>query len=268
MKMKGIRRLLRISVLTTVLACISGIIASAIPSRPEPQRLVNDYASILSQGQISTLENMLVEFDDSTSNQIAIVTTLDLEGYDISEYATRIGIEWQVGSEKFDNGIVIAVKPKTGNSGGKVFIAVGYGLEGAIPDAYVKRIIEGEMIPHFVNNDYYSGISAACDTLMKLASGEISEPQSDDEEDLIYALISIILILAISIWVIIIVFDNNSNNGSGGRRTVIYTGPIITTGNNYGGFGRGGFGGGGSFGGGFGGFGGGSFGGGGAGGSW
>ena len=265
MEMKEIRGLLRISILIIVLTCISGIITSAIPSRPEPQRLVNDYAGILSQGQISTLENMLVEFDDSTSNQIAIVTTLDLEGYDISEYATRIGLDWHVGSEKFDNGIVIAVKPKTGNSGGKVFIAVGYGLEGAIPDAYVKRIIEGEMIPHFVNNDYYSGISAACNTLMKLACGEISEPQSNDEEDLILSLITIVLVLAISIWVILIVFDNNSNNGSGGRKTVIYTGPIITTGNNYGGFSRGGFGGGGSFGGGFGGFGGGSFGGGGAG---
>ena len=54
------------------------------------------------------------------------------------------------------------------------------------------------MIPHFVNNDYYSGISAACNTLMKLASGEISEPQSDDEEDLVYALISIILILFVA----------------------------------------------------------------------
>ena len=267
MEMKRIIQLLRISVLTIALACISEAIISAIPSRPEPQRLVNDYAGILSQGQISSLENMLVEFDDSTSNQITIVTALDLEGYEISEYATRIGIEWQVGSEKFDNGIVIAVKPKTGNSGGKVFIAVGYGLEGAIPDAYVKRIIEGEMIPHFVNNDYYSGISAACDTLMKLASGEISEPQSDEGE-LIAGVITIVIMLIVLICVLLVTLDNNRNNGSGGRRPVIYTGPIITTGNNYGGFGRGGFGGGGSFGGGFGGFGGGSFGGGGAGGSW
>lgn len=267
MEMKGIRRLLRISVLMIVLAFISEFITSAIPSRPEPQRLVNDYAGILSQGQISSLESMLVEFDDTTSNQIAIVITEDLEGYEISEYATRIGIDWQVGSEKFDNGIVIAVKPKTEKSGGKVFIAVGYGLEGAIPDAYVKRIIEGEMIPHFINNDYYSGISAACDTLMKLASGEISEPQSDDDE-FISGLITLVIILVLILCVIIITFDNNSNNGSGGRRPVIFTGPIITTGNNYGGYGRGGFGGGGSFGGGFGGFGGGSFGGGGAGGSW
>lgn len=264
--MKEIRQLVRISVLTIALACVSAFISNAVPSRPEPQRLVNDYAGILSQGQVDALENMLVEFDDSTSNQITIVITEDLEGYEISEYATRIGIEWQVGSEKFDNGIVIAVRPKTGNAGGKVFIAVGYGLEGAIPDAYVKRIIEGEMIPYFVNNDYYSGISEACNTLMKLASGEISEPQSDGD-DFTIGLITIVLCLIIFLVVILVIVDNNGNNGSGGRRT-IYTGPVITTGHNYGGFSRGSFGGGSSFGGGFGGFGGGSFGGGGAGGSW
>ena len=108
-----------------VLCCIA---ASAIPSRPSPARLVNDLAGLFTDQQETELERMLVAFDDSTSNQIAVVTVNDLEGYEASEYATRIGIDWGVGSEKFDNGIVILVKPKT-SSAGQVFIAVGYGLE-------------------------------------------------------------------------------------------------------------------------------------------
>lgn len=240
--------------------------AQAIPSRPEPPRLVNDYASLMTVAQRETLESVLVAFDDSTTNQIAVITTTDLEGYGIADYATRIGLEWQVGSSKFDNGIVLVVKPKTADSSGQVFIAVGYGLEGAVPDAYAKRIIDREMIPQFMNEDYFGGISQACTTIMKLASGEISEPREEEEEP-IWIFITMFIIIALVFIVIGVALENNGNGkGPGGRGPVIYTGPIITSGRNYGGFGGSSFGGG--FGGGFGGFGGGSFGGGGAGGSW
>ena len=257
--MKKFRRYIIASVLA--LCCLFQIV-DAIPSRPEPQRLVNDYASLFTHAQTETLERVLVAFDDSTSNQIAVVTTADLEGLDIAEYATRIGIEWQVGSEKFDNGLVIVVKPKTLDSSGKVFIAVGYGLEGAIPDAYAKRIINEVMIPHFMQNDYYGGVAAACEILMKLASGEISEMREEGDEGTWIALVVFLIIFLILI--VVLLSANDGNAGNGGRRTV-YVGPVITHNRNYGGFG-GGFSGG--FGGGFGGFGGGSFGGGGAGGSW
>lgn len=244
--------------------------AAAIPQRPDPARLVNDLAGIFTPGQTASLENTLVAFDDSTSNQIAVVTVSDLEGYEPSEYATRIGLEWGVGSAKFDNGVVILVKPKTSESGGKVFIAIGYGLEGAIPDAYAKRIINNEMIPHFMENDYYGGVEAACSTLMKLASGEISELRESDEDDIALIAFVIAFIVFLVIIIIIAAKTNGGNGGNGGRR--VYTGPVITIGNDFGTWGssRGGFGGfgGGGFGGGFGGFGGGSFGGGGAGGSW
>lgn len=206
---------------------------------------------------------MLVAFDDSTSNQIAVVATTDLDGYAISEFATGIGLEWQVGSERFDNGIVIVVKPKTGNESGEVFIAVGYGLEGAIPDVYAKRIIENIMIPHFMENDYYGGVREACITLMKLASGEISEPQ-EDEDDLLAAVIVLIVILVIVIVILPLIFGGNSsgnNGGSSGGGPIIFNGPVFSRGSGFGGSGGSSFGG-------FGGFGGGSFGGGGAGGKW
>lgn len=233
----------------------------AIPGRPVPERLVNDFAGLFTPAERTALERVLVAFDDSTSNQIAVVTVKDLEGYEPADYATRIGIDWKVGSKDFNNGIVILVKPKD-SSAGKVFIAVGYGLEGAIPDAYAKRIIDSEMIPRFAADDYFGGVAAGCEVLMKLASGEISEPRDYDIGDL--PLYVVIILLAIIVLIILIAKKNGGGgHGQSNRGRRIYTGPVITVGPT---FGRGSHGGG--FGGGFGGFGGGSFGGGGAGGSW
>ena len=269
-------RTLRNIYMKAALIVIGAVFASvlyAIPSRPVPQRLVNDYAKIFSPAQRESLERTLVAFDDTTSNQITVVTVTDLEGYDVSEYATRIGLDWQVGSEKFDNGVVLLVKPKIGNSYGEVFIAVGYGLEGAIPDAYAKRIIENELIPHFREDDYFGGVEAACDVLMKLASGEISEPRGEEED--LWPLAVFLITVMIGCIILAVVFKNAGNGGSGGSgsgsggsggRRTIYVGPVIRGGHGGGSFGGGHSGG--SFGGGFGGFGGGSFGGGGAGGRW
>lgn len=251
-------------ILSAVLIFAIPEISSAIPSRPSPPRLVNDLAGLMTAGQAETLERTLVAFDDTTSNQIAVVTTPDLEGYDIAEYATRIGLDWQVGSERFDNGIVMVVKPKTADSRGQVFIAIGYGLEGAIPDAYASRIIDQVIIPHFMENDYAGGIAAGCDILMKLASGEISELREEEEDEMLIVFIVFFLIIAFVIIVAISAADDNNRNGGRGGHGPI----IITGGSGFGGWGSsGGSFGGGSFGG-FGGFGGGSFGGGGAGGSW
>lgn len=249
-------------------------LCSAIPQRPEPQKLVNDFAGLLTAKQTAALEDILVAFDDSTSNQIAIVTVSDLEGIPVSEYATRIGISWQAGSSEFNNGIVVLVKPKTETSAGEVAISIGYGLEGAIPDAYCKRIIDNEMLPHFRNGDYYSGIYAACEVLMQLASGEISEPRGHDDnpEEIAIAAI-IIIIMAVIFFAIILSQGGGSNSGGTGKKDdgdiiakSIIAGNILGRARSHGSPSWGGHPGGGF--GGFGGFGGGSFGGGGASGRW
>jgi len=255
--MKRGRRIL-LCILLPFVAAVSSF--ADIPDRPSPQRLVNDFASLFSTSQKASLENMLVAFDDSTSNQIVVVTVKDLDGEDPNWYAAQLGRKWGVGDSYSDNGVVILIKPKQGLSSGQVAIQVGYGLEGAIPDIYCSRIIRDEMIPAFKSGDYYSGVRGAVQTIMDLASGEISEPREEpiDWADLIFT----ILIIALILWFFF--SDMGSSGGRGGR--YIYIGPI-------GGgpwTGGGSLGGGGSFGGGggFGGFGGGSFGGGGASGSW
>ncbi|MBP5741372.1 MAG: TPM domain-containing protein, partial [Bacteroidales bacterium] len=67
---------------------------AGIPERPDPPRLVNDFAGIFTPAQVAELESMLVSFDDSTSNQITVVTVNDLEGYAPAEYAVKIGLSW------------------------------------------------------------------------------------------------------------------------------------------------------------------------------
>jgi uncharacterized protein len=244
-------------------ALLLGSVCSAeIPERPDPPRLVNDFAALFTTSQVHILEQELDAFDDSTSNQIAVVTVNSLDGYEPYEYAQQIGERWGVGSSEFNNGIVILVKPKTEDEDGQVEIQVGYGLEGAIPDIECSHIIEEIMIPSFKENDYFNGVNNACLRLMALASGEIKAARDDSVPSGVAAIFLVLLIF----FIFLIIYGSGGSGkkgggeeSPGGNRTV-YIGPLWG-----GGFADGG----GSFGGGgFGGFGGGSFGGGGAGGSW
>ena len=283
MKFPSMKTTVKIRLVALVVSlgvCLSGCrgvadsVQAAIPSRPSPQRLVNDLAGLFSASQVRQLEAMLVAFDDSTSNQIAVVTVKDLEGRSPADYAYRIGQDWGVGGKDFNNGIVVLVKPKDERSSGQVSIQVGYGLEGAIPDVYAKRIIDNQMIPHFRENDYYGGVQAACEQLMAYASGEISVARDRDEvdaEDLVALLILLGLLLLVFLYLSKHSGGSGGSGGGGGGR-YIYIGPLGRgwSGGSWGGPSGGSWGGGSSWGGGggFGGFGGGSFGGGGASGSW
>lgn len=277
MKSLSVNNVFRL-LLAVVMAVTCTAAAAQVPGRPEPPMLVNDLAGLFSNAERSSLERRVVAFADSTSNQIAIVIVPELYGYDKAELAYSIGEEWGVGQKKFDNGIVILVKPKVENSSGEVFIATGYGLEGAVPDALAKRVIEREMIPYFRYNDYYGGINAALDVLMPVISGEISTDEyaaGGDDGDAAAAAAFMLFIIGFVILLVVLSKGDNRNIGGGNNRggrdftatDAFILGSILS--NATGSRGRGGSFGGGSFGGGgFGGFGGGSFGGGGAGGSW
>lgn len=250
--------------------------ASVIPSAPVPPRLVNDYAGILGKDALP-LERVLRAFNDSTSNQITIVTLNDLGGYSVSQAAYEIGERWGVGNAKYNNGVVILIKPKNGNGSGEVFIAPGYGLEAVLPDAVCKRIIEDEMIPYFRQNEYAQGVLAGLRIIMPLAAGEISAKEYMPEEGVTAAIGIIIAVVIITLVLIVVAASNkkhkNNKNKGGGKGEVdkglqmavwaTLLGMGNSSGRSSGGFGGGGYGGGG-----FGGFGGGSFGGGGAGGRW
>ena len=264
---KAARRLMAVA----LLLCVTALAAMAqVPERPNPPRLVNDFAGIL--GDCQWLEDSLERIAMETSNQICVVTMNDFGGYDKAMMAYSIGQEWGVGKKGNNNGVVILIKPKTEDSKGEAFIAPGYGLEGAITDAISTRIVNQEMIPHFKENDYLGGVWAGAQVVRDLATGEYNEEDyaQQDDDSALFALILFILIFAFFMY---LAHKSNQNGGGGHRNnrdTGTWGGPIIfTTGSdwNRGGSSWGG-GGGWSGGGGWGGFGGGSFGGGGGGGSW
>lgn len=229
---------------------------SAVPERPEPARFVNDLALMFDQSQAETLERRLAVYSDTTTTQIVVVTVPDLEGQDAASYATELGINWQIGSEKFDNGVVILIKPKNDNGSGEVFIAVGYGLEGAIPDAYAKRIIEEIMIPKFIEEDYFGAVNAACQKIILLADGEeFDVAGQDDGGDMMWLLV----ILGVIVLIYFLSPKKKGNGGGPGSGTISGGGPVVPPVSR--GFGGSSSGGGRSFGGG-------SFGGAGAGGKW
>ena len=148
-----------------------------LPDPPNPPRLVNDFAGLLSKQEVNALENKLVAFSDTNSTQIAIVIVNDLKGYDIVDYAQRLAQKWGIGEKKYNNGVIIVLKPKTDEEKGEVNIDVGYGMEPIIPDITATQIIENEMKPHFRNNDYFSGLDAAVNTIMSLAAGQFTADQ-------------------------------------------------------------------------------------------
>ncbi|MEL7585597.1 MAG: TPM domain-containing protein [Prolixibacteraceae bacterium] len=243
-----------------------------IPERPNPPRLVNDLAGVLDDGQESQLEQELATYARQTTTQIVIVTVPTLEGHEISEYAFQLGEKWGVGQKGKDNGVVIVFKPKTNEERGQVFVAVGYGLEGVIPDAVANRdIVDKEMIPRFQAGDVYGGFSNAARVIKSLASGEFTPQEYHDQVSKGAGGFPFIVILFV-LFFIISLFRGRRKYYTGGGNLPFWLllGSMMGSGNRGGSFGNfsgggGGFGGGGS---GFGGFGGGSFGGGGAGGSW
>ena len=241
----------------------AGFAQGGIPEPPNPPRLVNDFANLLSAEELQSLESKLVAFNDSTSVQIAVVIVPTLGGYEKADFAQQLGAKWGVGGSKFNNGFVILVKPKTTSENGEAFIATGYGVEGTVPDATASDIVNNEMISHFRQNDYYGGINAATDVLMSLVKGEF---KADGYSKSKKKGSSVFFILVIIIVIVILISRNNNNgrtiNRSGSAGMLLFPWMMGGGGSSSGGS----FGGGG--GGGFGGFGGGSFGGGGAGGSW
>lgn len=264
----------------SALLIISGVALTAqdIPDKPVPPRLVNDFAAMLDPQDAQRLEERLVAFNDSTSTQIAIVIVPTLNGYAKDDYAQRLGEKWGIGRKGKDNGILILVKPKTADSRGEVYIATGYGAEGAVPDLICSQIVDNEILPSFRNGDYYGGLSNAVSTLTSLIRGEYTADEyagrsqkrtKGGELPGLFIIIIVVIIFSIfgkhggprsrnfgskglPVWLLMSMMNSGRGSHSG----------------SWGGFsgGGGGFSGGG--GGGFGGFGGGSFGGGGAGGSW
>lgn len=269
--MTGLRRSFNrtLFLLLVVLQSITGL-AQEIPEAPNPPRLVNDFAHVMTAGQVQQLEEKLVNFEKTSSTQIAVVTIKTLNGYDISSYAVELANKWKIGQGNKDNGVLVlaAIEDRLLN------ISTGYGLEGALPDITTGHIRREQMNPYFKQGDYYTGFDKGTDAIIAATKGEYKAESQDGKADVsIGGIVMTILIIFFILWIL------SKMGGGGGGNYMSRRGSRGLGGAFWGGFLGGSMGsgwgssggsnwGGGSSGGGFGGFGGGSFGGGGSSGSW
>lgn len=239
------------------------------PAKPNPPRLVNDFAHMLTDAQAADLEAKLVNYDKTSSTQITVVTIKNLGSYEISEYAVELGNRWQVGRKGKDNGVLMIASLDDH----KINISTGYGLEGALPDAMCGRIIRNEIVPAFKEGQYYQGFVQGVDAVIAATKGEYTADKTDGKGEgkrlPAWAIIILILVVYFILWIMSKFRGGGGGSYMSGRGSRGWgAGPFIGGGFLGGGGGSGWGGGGDSGGGGFGGFGGGSFGGGGASGSW
>ncbi len=261
--------------LVATLGLLAAVLASpALAQRydfpPRPDGPVLDQAGMLSGGEERALARKLTMYEDTTSTAIVVVTLTSLDGAPVDDYAISLGREWGIGQKEKDNGVVVLVS----KDDRKMFIATGYGVEGALPDAIANRIVERIMTPAFRQGRFYAGLDRGTDAIIEATMGEytatesVSSSESDDgiSTTLIYIFLILAYFIGSSFWR----RGGGKKKGAkkskrrhGGLPIIIWGGGGSHGGGGFGGGGSGGFGGGG-----FGGFGGGSFGGGGAGGSW
>ncbi len=241
---------MRLSFLKYILFFLGFTLLVAQPEIPKFNSYAVDYTKTLSNDQINYLDSSLKIFDDSTSNQIVFFMNSTLDGYPIEMFTQETAEANKIGTKENNNGVLFYVAKEDR----KMRIEVGYGLEGALPDALASSIIRNEVTPYFKRNQYYEGTLAGLNGIIAATRGEYSGNQNSDEEEKIP-----IGIIIFAIFFIYILFKNRKKGGKGGG--FIYYGGGL--GGRSGGFGS-------SSGGSFGGFsgGGGSFGGGGASGSW
>ena len=135
---------------------------------PELSHRVTDLTATLSIQQAMALENRLAAFEAEKGSQIAILIVPTTQPEDIAQFGIRVAEAWKVGRKNVDDGVILIVAKEDR----KLRLEVGYGLEGAIPDAIAKRVIAETITPFFKIGDYAGGIDAGVTQLMQLIEGE------------------------------------------------------------------------------------------------
>ncbi|ACB73303.1 TPM domain-containing protein [Opitutus terrae] len=158
----------RVRWLLPLLALAIGVrAAETIP--PAPQNHFNDYAGVVAPAAAQQLNAELTQFERETSNQILVAVYPKMQSdSSIEDYTVRVAQAWRAGQAQRDNGAVLFVFTQDR----ALYIQVGYGLEGALPDALCKRIIEDEITPQFRAGDYTAGLAAGARAMIAAAKGE------------------------------------------------------------------------------------------------
>ena len=152
---------LLVSILIALMLCGCGSDSEGYP-KPTEKFFVNDFAEVISSADENTIYNHAVTLYDKTDAQVVVVTVNSLNGEAIADYALNLGREWGVGSEEENNGIVILLSVEER----EIYIAVGYGLEGALPDSKTGRIIDNYGIAYFAQDEFSKGLVSISDAIV------------------------------------------------------------------------------------------------------
>jgi uncharacterized protein len=158
-----------------MLLLVSSFAFAELVAIPELSTRVTDLTQTLSPAEQAQLEQKLAAFEAKKGSQIALLIVPTTQPEDIAQYAIRVVEKWKIGREKVDDGVLVLIA----KDDRKLRIEVGYGLEGAIPDLYAKRIISEVISPKFKQGDFYGGLDAGVDKIIGLVGGEaLPEPEA------------------------------------------------------------------------------------------
>jgi uncharacterized protein len=146
---------------------------------PELKRPVMDLVGILKPEEVSIIENKILNLQKEKGSQIAVLIIPSTGELPIEDYSIRVAEKWKLGRKGVDDGVLFLIA----YNDRKMRIEVGYGLEGAIPDAKAKQILDDFVRPHFKNNNFYKGIDTGVDLLIKLIKNEpLPEPAKKNDK--------------------------------------------------------------------------------------
>jgi uncharacterized protein len=165
--------------LAALLWLTAAVVAPALAQQglvavPQLTARVTDLTGTLTADQSSALEAKLAAFEQSKGSQVAVLIVPTTQPEAIEQYSIRVVDQWKLGRGKVDDGVLVLVALNDR----KVRLEVGYGLEGALPDATANRIIQQDIAPAFKRGDYYDGINTGVDRIMRVIEGEpLPEPE-------------------------------------------------------------------------------------------
>jgi uncharacterized protein len=156
-----------------IVAILAALFASADVAVPPLTARVIDLTGTLSGGATNRLETKLADLEAKKGSQIAVLMLPTTQPEDIEQYGIRVAEQWKLGRKGVDDGAILLVAKEDR----RVRIEVGYGLEGALPDAIANRIIDETITPHFKLGDYDGGVEAGVDQMISVVNGEpLPEP--------------------------------------------------------------------------------------------
>lgn len=226
------------------LLTLAPMIQAATIPQPVGDIYTQDFAGLLNEEQEAEIDQLAARLDDATGAQIAVLTVNSLEGADIQSFANQAFREYKLGDAEKNNGVLLVIDMDTR----ELWVEVGYGLEGALPDGKVGRILDEFTVPYMKEDKadlailntmkvFYQEIAKEYDWNGEAVNPEQSAKSSEDEGGGSFSITTIIIIL----FVLFMVFKNRGGGGMGpgsrGRRGGF---PMIGPGSFGGGFGGGG----------------------------